>query len=277
MRDETFIGQRRFLWLWICLGAILLLSAFYLANHPIGGRNGGTRLGFVYGGIALAGILFLMWYGVRRRYSYARGSGTLKRWLGPHVWIGVSLAIVVPLHSGFKIGWNVHSAPYLLMLLTIASGIWGAYAYLRFPVQMAARREGVTMRSCVDEIETISRELAILAKNKSPSFEAASKQMEVEVKPSLGRILTGRRYHIFSKQELSALLATLPEPEYQAGLEMTALASRRIDIANRLMAEASVVAQMRIWLYFHLPLSFGCVMAVLAHVFWVLFYRWPAH
>jgi len=56
---------------------------------------------------------------------------------------------------------------------------------------------------------------------------------------------------------------------------MTELASRRIQIANRLIKEASIVVHMRIWLYFHLPLSFGCAVAAAAHIFWVLFYRWP--
>ena len=31
-------------------------------------------------------------------------------------------------------------------------------------------------------------------------------------------------------------------------------------------------ARMRLWLYLHVPLSFGCVVAVAAHVFWVVYY-----
>lgn len=275
MSDETFVNQRRFLWLWVCSLALVALSAIYLLDHPIGSRYGGTTLGLIYGGISAAGIVFLMWYGIRKRHSYRRGRGTLKRWLGPHVWIGAALVLLVPLHSGFHLGWNVHAAPYLLMLLTVASGIWGAYAYLRFPSQMANRREGITMRSAVDEIASISSELAALRRNKSDAFAAATTRMEVDIKPSFARIMFGRPFHAFSKQELSELLGTLPQDEYQAGLKMTELASRRIQIANRLIAEARVVAHMRVWLFVHLPLSFGCAVAVAAHVFWVLFYRWP--
>jgi len=272
---ETFVSQRRFLWLWACSLALLALGAVYLLDHPIGSRYGGTRLGLIYGGISAAGIGFLMWYGIRKRHSYRSGRGTLKRWLGPHVWIGASLVLLVPMHSGFHLGWNVHAAAYLLMLLTVVSGIWGAYAYLRFPAEMTNRREGLTTRACVDEIDSISRDLAVLAKTNSAAFAAATARLEVEVKPSFARIMFGRPFHAFSKQELSELLGTLPKDEYQAGLKMTELASRRIQIANRLIKEASIVVHMRIWLYFHLPLSFGCAVAAAAHIFWVLFYRWP--
>lgn len=276
MRNETFVNQRRFLWLWLCLIGLAVMSAIYLLDHPVGTRNGGTTLGIVYGVLAAAGMVFLMWYGIRKRYSYRRATSPLRRWLGPHVWIGGALVLIVPLHAGFKLGWNVHSAPYLLMLATVVSGIWGAYAYLRLPREMASRREGVTMRSCVEQIAAISGELAVLDKDRSAAFTAARKQLEIEIRPSLVRLLLRRLYPTPTKAELQALLATLPVDEYKPGLAMTELASRRIQIANRMLAEASVVAQMRVWLYVHLPLSFGCAIAVAAHIFWVLFYRWPA-
>ncbi len=275
MRD-TFVGQKHLLWLWLTVASLLAMIGVYLADHPIGGRSGATRLGIAYGCVAAAAILFLMWYGIRKRYSYARGSFTLRTWLGPHVWIGLALALVVPLHCGFKIRWNLHAAPYLIMLLTIVSGVWGAYAYLRLPSEMTARREGITLKSCCEQIEAVAAGIASLAKKKSEIFRQVAAVMTVEFKPSFARVLLGRRFHPFTRPELSTLLARLPDDEFNDGLQLTSLAGRRIDLANRMIAEASVAAQLRIWLYFHVPLSFGCVIAVAAHVFWVLYYRWPA-
>jgi len=273
--EESFAGHRRFFWLWTMLGCLAVMGGVFLSDQPIGGRNGGTRLGLIYGGIALAGIFWLMWYGVRKRYSYASGSGTLKGWLAAHVWIGVALALVVPLHSGFHVGWNVHSAPYALMVATIASGIWGAYAYVKLPSQMQGRREGITIRSCAEQIEKLSRDMAALAEGKSDAFAQLASRVTLHFEPSLVRILFARPY-LLSKEELSGLLPSLPKPEYPAGLELTRLATRRLQAGNQLIAEASVVARLRIWLYLHLPLSFACLAAVLAHVFWALSYRWSA-
>ena len=276
MRDETFVSQRHFAWLWIVVVAMLVLFGIYWLDHPIGGRNGATRLGYIYGGIAAAGIFFLMWYGVRKRYSYRGGTGTLKGWLGPHVWIGVALAFVVPLHSGFNLGWNVHSLPYLLMLLTIASGLWGAFAYVRLPSEMEARREGVTVRSYIDQIEQVTREIQALGKDRSAAFARVIEAMAPPLEPSFLQLLFTRPFHALTKDEISAQLATLPKDEYQMGLQLTALASRRIHLGKQMVVDAGVVVQMRAWLYLHLPLSFGCVAAVCIHIFWVLFYRWSA-
>lgn len=274
--NQNFLNQRRFLWLWLCSAAVLLLGVIYWFDRPVGGRNGGTRLGFAYGAVATVGMTFLMYYGIRKRFAYRTGSGTLRGWLGPHVWVGLALCIVVPMHSGFQVGWNLHAASYLLMLLTVLSGLWGAYAYLHYPPEMTGRREGITVRGSIDQLNTLSSELTVLAKDKSEAFRAALAKLMVPVRPTLGTLLFTRFVRTFSKQELSDLLGTLPKSEYQAGLKMTELASRRISVANRLIGEASVTAQMRVWLFFHLPLSVACFVAVLSHIFWVLFYRWPA-
>lgn len=274
--SQNFLNQRRFLWLWVCLAVVVGLAALYLLDHPVGGKNGGTRLGYTYGGISTAGMLFLMYYGIRKRYAYRTGSGTLKSWLGLHVWVGLALVVVVPMHSGFKVEWNLHAVSYLLMVLTVLSGLWGAYAYVRYPPEMTGRREGITIRGSVAQMNSLSSELAVLAKNKSPEFLAALAKLDVPVKPTFGTLLFARPIPTFSKKALTDILGTLPQPEYAAGLTMTEIASRRIAIANRLISEASVAAQMRVWLFLHLPLSVACFVAMLAHIFWVLFYRWPA-
>lgn len=273
--NQNFLNQRRFLWLWVCAVLVAVMGTIYRLDHPVGGKNGGTILGLSYGGIATAGMIFLMYYGIRKRYSYRRGAGTLKGWLGPHVWIGLALCVVVPMHSGFKVDWNLHAAPYLLMVLTVLSGLWGAYAYLRYPSEMTGRREGITVRGSLQEMAALSSEMSVLLKGKSPAFLAAGAMLDVPIKPTLGTLLFARPVRTFSKREITNLLATLPQAEYQVGLKMTEIASRRIAIANRLISEASAAAQMRIWLYLHLPLSIACFVAMLAHVFWVLFYRWP--
>lgn len=271
--QTTFIGHRRFLWFWLCLAALLALAAVYATHEPIGGKNGSTPLGLAYGVLAAAGMLFLMWYGVRKRYSYRRGSLTLKAWLGPHVWLGVTMAFLVPMHCGFHIGWTLHALSYLLMLLTIASGIWGAYAYLRFPSQMQARREGLTTRHAIEQIEKAEAELARLAKGRSEALARAAATLTVPIDVSFRSIVLGRRPAPLGKAQLSELLATLPAEDYQAGLEMTGVATRRLEIASRMLAEAATAAKMRLWLFVHLPLSVTCLLAVAAHVFWVMYFR----
>ena len=273
MSSGTFIGQRRFLWLWISAAALVVLAIVYRADHPIGGRNGGTRIGIIYGLIALAGVAFLMWYGVRRRYSYARGSGTLKGWLGAHVWIGLSLAFLVPMHSGFRLEWNLHGAAYLLMLATIGSGLWGAWAYAHYPARLRAQIEGVTNRALVEKLERLDRGVSAVTQGKSDAFLVFFKQLDVPFRPSVGRLLLGLQYPSLQKEDVRLGLSRIPDGEYEAGLELASLAYDAHRLRNELVQEVGLAARMRIWLYAHVPLSFACVFAVVAHVFWVVFFR----
>lgn len=274
MSDETFLGQRRFLWLWVSALGLLLLTAVYRTDHPIGGSNGGTRLGSAYGVLALAGIVFLMWYGVRRRYSYAAGSGTLKGWLGAHVWIGVSLAFVVPMHTGLRFDWNVHAVSYVLMLLTIASGIWGAWAYARYPSRLRTQTEGVTNRVLIERFEKLARSMVALTAGKSDAFAAFAKQLDVAFRPSLVRLVAGLPYRAFLQEDVRSSLARVPAAEYEAGLELASLAHDAHRLRDELVHELGMAARMRVWLYLHVPLSFACVLAVAAHIYWVAFYGW---
>jgi hypothetical protein len=274
MDDETFAGHRRFFWMWVCLGFLGALGAVYVADHPVGGRSGGTPLGFAYGALASAGILLLMGYGIRRRYLYASGSGTLKGWLSAHVWLGLALVVLVPMHAGFKLSRNLHAVPYLLMVATVVSGIWGALSYVRYPALMRAQREGNTPKGLMDQLERASREMASTVKGKSAAFYEFAKRLDVEFQPSALRIVLARPYPQITRDAVLALLGTLPQEEYDAGLELTKIGHRKRQLANQLIDEAGMAARMRVWLYVHVPLSFACVAAVLAHVFWVLFYRW---
>jgi hypothetical protein len=276
MADESFAGHRRFFWMWACLAALAVMVALYLYDRPIGGRNGGTTLGYAYGGIASAGIVFLMWYGMRRRHAYANGTATLKGWLSAHVWVGAALTVVVPLHSGFNVSKNLHTLPYLLMVLTSLSGVWGAWSYMRYPALMRAQREGRTTRALVEELERAAREIAALAEGKSPEFSVVARRLDIEFQPSALRIVLARPYPVVTREKVYELLGMLPRKEYPAGLELTKVAYGRRHVANQLIDEAGMAARMRVWLYVHVPLSFACVAAVMAHVFWVLFYRWSA-
>jgi hypothetical protein len=275
MRDETFAGHRRFFWMWVCMVSVGTMGAAYHFDHPVGGASGGTTLGIVFGAAATAGIGLLMVYGLRRRYAYAHGPGTLKGWLSAHVWIGTSLAVVVPMHSGFRFAKNLHSVPYVLMLATIVSGFWGAFSYLRYPTLLRAQREGSTLKKLLEQLERASREMTAIVSGKSTAFADFARRIDVHFGPSLLRLVLARPYSAVASDDVVRLLETLPKEEYEAGLALTKVGHRKRQVANQLINEACTAARMRVWLFVHVPLSFACVAAVLAHVFWVVFYKWP--
>ena len=144
---ENLVNYRSFHWLWINLFFLIVLATFYYFDHPIEGRNGGTPLGYAYGVLATLGILVLMWLGIRKR-TYTYYTRPLIGWVSAHLWIGLSLLLVVPLHSGFQLGWNVHSLAYGFLLATVLSGIWGTLNYFHSPGRSCRIEEGKPFRTC---------------------------------------------------------------------------------------------------------------------------------
>ena len=66
----SFLNYKNFLWLKICSLFCLLLIVLYYLDDPIGERSGGSVLGYTYGVIATAGILYLLYFGIRKRSYY---------------------------------------------------------------------------------------------------------------------------------------------------------------------------------------------------------------
>ncbi|HEV7714030.1 MAG TPA: hypothetical protein VGO53_00420, partial [Steroidobacteraceae bacterium] len=81
--------------------AAILAYVFCPLREP---SNGGTWLGYTLGTIAALLIVYLAWYGVRRR-TFGSG-GSTAGWLSAHVYFGMVLLLVATLHCGFQFGWN---------------------------------------------------------------------------------------------------------------------------------------------------------------------------
>ena len=62
---ETFFSHRGYRWFWFNVIGLIVLVFLYAVNMPIDGRNGGTPLGYAFGGLATLGIAYLMWYGIQ--------------------------------------------------------------------------------------------------------------------------------------------------------------------------------------------------------------------
>lgn len=268
---ETFFSYRGYRWFWINAGIVVFCIVLYLCNDPIGGRNGGTVLGYTLGGLATAGILYLMWFGVRKR-SYHSQSSTLKGCLSAHVYLGLALAVIVPLHSGFQFGLNVHTLAYVVMLLTIGSGIWGALNYSMLAAQIKSHRGGGTGRKLVEQIALISKDVEALAHDKSDQFLTLVRGLDFDFNPSLRAVLFGARQPQIPKSSGAELLSGLLQQEQEEGLKIITLINKKRELANQLYEETLVLTKLKMWLYFHVPLSFALVALLAIHIFSVFWF-----
>src|SRR5690606_40027227 len=59
----------------------------------------------------------------------------------------------------FQLGWNVHTLAYVLMMLVIASGVYGMVVYATLPQALSDNRREMTKRQMVEALAAIDRQL----------------------------------------------------------------------------------------------------------------------
>lgn len=272
MAVDTFFSHKNFRWLWIHLGLMVGLVVMYYATHPVGGRNGGTPLGYTYGIFGALGIVYLMWFGIRKR-SYRNSKGTLKDWLAVHVWLGLALVIVVPLHSGFSFGFNIHSLAYYLMVCTVVSGVWGAINYSRIPTSVGSHRGKGTVKEFLQQLMIIEQDLQAVLRERSDSFLKLYNQINFVCHPTLWNCLRFRAMPELDRKEAASLLLELPSEERETGLTLVSLVNRKRELNNLIAREVRALAALKLWLYVHVPLAFGCVAALCIHIIAVFYFH----
>ena len=272
MIEETFVNYKSYRWLWLHLLLLAVLIFIYQANEPPGGRSGASVVGYCYGILATTAILYLLWFGLRKRSHYSRIT-TLKSCLAVHVWLGVSLVVIVPLHCGFQFGSNVHTFAYILMLGVIGSGILGTRLYLTLPKTVKSHSGGGTIKSLTEEMRSHSQEIEWVARERSDAFLSLIEKVDFTFTPSILDALRQKKPRELSTKDVAAMLSELEEPERTEAVGVIKHARRKRELLEQIQQEIRVMALFRSWLYVHIPLSYGLVMAVAVHIYSVLIMR----
>jgi hypothetical protein len=264
----SFLRHRGFRWLWI---ALLLSGAAGLGYALIDQDprpNGGTWYGYTLGTIGLGLILWLSLLGVRKR-RINPGPWSLKAWTSAHVYLGLSLVVVGTLHTGFQIGWNVHTLAYVLMLLVIATGIYGVVVYATLPTRLSDNRREMTRAQMLDALNALDRQLDSaaqpLARGEADLVLAALGQSPF-AGGALAR-LTGRYPGCATARALHGMGST-GEPEQR----VRALLEKRSAQLAQIREALRIRAALEVWLFLHIPLTIALIAALAAHVISVFYY-----
>lgn len=275
MSRDTFLSLRNYFWLWFSLVITLVCFVIYFIDRPIGGRNGGTVVGYSLGVLSTLGILYLMWYGIRKRSYYSKMT-TLKSVLSSHVWIGLSLVLIVPLHAGFSFGWNVHTFTYVLMLLTIASGVWGVVLFRTYPFLLSSQRGGSTKPQLITNIYSLNSEIKdFSSSSKSPRSDAFLKMihsLDLPIDTSFKKVLFHKEISKLDDQIIAGLLEDIPPNEQDDALSCLKILHKKRMAYFNLLRECKVKFILKAWLYLHVPLSFSLCGALAIHICSVFYY-----
>ncbi len=274
---ESFLVHRRFKYLKLALLLSLASLAAYLGWEPRGGvHNGGTWLGYTLGTIGALLIVWLMLLGLRKR-RYGPGAYSLKGWLSAHVYLGLALTLVATLHAAFQVGWNIHTLAYALMLVVIASGVWGIVVYRQIPRLMTLNRGSQTFQELTREIVGLDGEAADLALGLGDEYAEEVRRSREETRLGGGvlRQLSGRDRRCGTARALAnvrGLARRLPPELAERGGALLVALGRKQELLRRARKDIRYKALLDLWLYVHVPLSFALLGALTAHIVSVFFY-----
>ncbi|HXQ51642.1 MAG TPA: hypothetical protein VN802_11155 [Stellaceae bacterium] len=275
-KHTSFFRYRNYFYLKIATVAVIVSIALYYVDVPYGERYGGTWAGYILGTAGALLILWLMWFGYRKR-SYRVNQGKLEAWLSAHVYLGGALLAIATLHTGWHIGWNIHTAAYLLMCAVIFSGFFGIFCYLRYPTLITDNRGGNTMPQILVRIAVINDELRMGAMTiDDATAKLVTEAVErTEIGGSGWRQMSGTYPNCATDKALVGVndIASRSSLEQQATYrQVLVLLNEKKTLLARARRDVSYKAMMDVWLYFHVPLSFALLAALTAHVVSVFFY-----
>jgi hypothetical protein len=273
---ESFLRHRDFLYLKVAtVGCLALFAAFFLQDarpRP----SGGSPLGYVLGTLGAALIVWLALLGWRKR-AVSDGYYSLKAWVSAHVYLGLALIVVVTLHTGFQFGWNVHTLAYGLMLLVIASGAVGVWAYVVLPRRLSENRGETTRKQMLAEIAFLD-DMIEEAAQPFPRETAAVVRLSLEhteIGGGFWRRLLGRYEDCATAEALHRLeplaqAATADQAEALAQVRL--LLQRKAVVLALARRQVHITALLEAWLFVHVPATFALLAALTAHVASVFLY-----
>jgi hypothetical protein len=274
-RHESFLAFDRLRYLKWALVLVALSVLMYLAIRPYGRPYGGGWTGYTLGTIGALLILWLTWFGYRKR-SYTENAGRLAARLSAHVYLGIALFFVATLHTGFHLGWNVHTLAYVLMCVVIVSGMFGVYTYVRYPRLMTENRESMTTVQMLGRIAGIDDELRGVVMPLDDATVAAVERAiaSTAIGGSAWRQLSGHYPGCttgLAIAHMEAHVREVTQPLADAWRQTRLKLEEKSAVLKRIRADIRYKALMEVWLYLHVPLTFALLAALTAHVISVFF------
>jgi hypothetical protein len=310
------LGYHNYRYLKISGGLVVLALLAYMLEEPLDGESyGGTWLGYLLGIVSLLIVGVLMWYGIAKRHTPGkryrrrerrkrenvlaqdtltslrrterrrprakaswRYSGTLQEWLSAHVYLGVSLIVLATLHAGFQFGWNIHTLSYALMMLVIASGFFGIYAFRNYPRMMTLNMGEFSLDDLllkIGELDELARIRALSLPDDVNALVLRARR-ETRIGGNFWQQISGVQRDCptaFAAQQV-LLLGKKYTQENQPILmrDLYSVLLQKEKLVSRAWQQIALQARLQGWVYFHAPLSVVMLAALAVHILSIFFY-----
>ncbi len=269
---------------WFAATMVLVLgaTAFYLWRYHVtpGGLTGGSLVGLWYGIAGTALMLYAGLLSLLRRVPSWWWIGSRRVWLRGHVWLGSLSGLLIVYHSGFRWGGPLELILWILLLLTLATGVLGLLLQQFLPHILTTRIDSEAPYEQIPHLclvlgrqaETLIEEVEADAKKDADVKAVLRKFFDAEVRPFLAPVYarSSSLAHPLRAQIRFARIREMPgmaEVKEQLGQLETCCDERR-----QLGEQERLHRWLHGWLLVHVPLSVLLLLLGLAHAVMSLYY-----
>ncbi|HTZ99788.1 MAG TPA: hypothetical protein VMB02_05615 [Candidatus Aquilonibacter sp.] len=144
---------------WLIASLIILVVATaiyvpYAAESPYG-PSGASPIGLAFGIAGFAFMIFAGLLGARKRFPVWR-VGRAQAWMRGHLWLGTLSLPLIFFHGGFRFGGPLTSALMVLLIVVVASGIFGAALQHYLPTVMT---QEIPLETIFEQIDRVRGQL----------------------------------------------------------------------------------------------------------------------
>src|SRR5882672_8552489 len=140
---------------WAIASLIILAGSttayVFSAHESPRGATGGSPLGLLFGSVGFGFMIFAALLGARKRVPVWR-IGRAQAWMRGHLWLGLLSLPLILFHGGFHFGGLLTEVLMWLLIITVASGIFGAILQHSIPKKMTA---DIPLETIYDEISHV--------------------------------------------------------------------------------------------------------------------------
>jgi hypothetical protein len=138
--------------------AALVIYLLYAWNGSPGPR-GGSAIGLLFGVVGFGFMIFAAALGARKRVPTWR-LGRAKAWMKGHLWLGLLALPMILFHGGFHFGGTLTRVLMWLLIVTVASGVYGAVLQNSIPKKMTVDIPLETIYDEISHVRTLLRDEA---------------------------------------------------------------------------------------------------------------------
>jgi len=268
---------------WLVASAVILgVSAVLYAIYRVpasAGSMGGTAMGIAFGIVGFAFMIFAGLLGARKKVPVWR-VGRAQMWMRGHLWLGLLSLPLILFHAGFHTGGPLTTVLMWLLVIVVASGLFGAILQHYLPAVMT--REA-PLETIYEEMEHVNAQLRQEAAELVE--QAGTRTAEDEEGVTIAVEEQAAPLRRFYAQELRPYLensATRGGPLADASLAERSFAQlKRLlppelhatvdDLENICEEHRQLARQARLhrwlhgWLLVHIPLSFALLLLAAVH------------